>query len=200
MNDYSHYAGLIFDCDGTIADTMPAHFVAWNTTLKRYGLDSYFPEERFYTFGGIPTWKIIEQLASEAGVTIDATAVAREKEDLFHESIQHVGVIDTVVAIARDHKGRVPMAIATGSERSTAERILGHLGILDLFDCMACADDVKLHKPHPEVFLTAAQWLKVDPTKCCAFEDSDIGLQSARAAGMHGVDVRPMYTRRWITR
>jgi beta-phosphoglucomutase family hydrolase len=194
-----HVDALIFDCDGTIADTMPAHFVAWSTTLARHGLDHLFPEDRFYSFGGKPTWKIVAELAAEAGLTVDPHAIAREKEDLFHESIQHIGAIDTVVSIARAYEGIKPMAIATGSERWVAQRVLTHLNVMGLFDCLACADDCTHHKPHPEVFLLAAQWLNVDPGRCVAFEDSDIGLQAARAAGMHAVDVRPMYTRRWIT-
>ena len=110
MNLTSRYDGLVFDCDGTLADTMPAHYVAWCATMNRYGIT--FPEDRFYSLGGVPTRKIIHMLATEAGVVLDCDAVAKEKEEAFHQSLHAVGPIDVVVAIAEAHRGRLPMAVA----------------------------------------------------------------------------------------
>ena len=192
MNLTSRYDGLVFDCDGTLADTMPAHYVAWCATMNRYGIT--FPEDRFYSLGGVPTRKIIHMLATEAGVVLDCDAVAKEKEEAFHQSLHAVGPIDVVVAIAEAHRGRLPMAVATGTVRWSAERVLRHIGIWDWFGAVVCADDVQNHKPEPDVYLLAAERLKVNPRRCCAYEDTDLGIASARAAGMDVIDIRTLLT------
>ncbi|MBI1370336.1 MAG: HAD-IA family hydrolase [Planctomycetes bacterium] len=191
------YLGLIFDCDGTLADTMPAHFLAWNTTLHRYNL--HLPEDRFYSLGGVPTNKIVAMLADEAGLSLDVEAVAHEKELAFHEALHEIGCIEPVVAIAAEHRGKLPMAVATGSLRWSAERMLKHLNILDWFDALVCADDVTRHKPEPDVFLEAARRIGVAPQRACAYEDTDLGIEAARRAGMDCVDVRTMYAVRRLT-
>ena len=188
------YDALIFDCDGTLADTMPAHFVAWTATMKRYGIE--FTEERFYALGGVPTKNIVAMLADEAGVKLDVAAVALEKEHAFHDYLHQVGRIDPVVAIAEEHRGKLPMAVATGTERWSVERVLDQIGIRDWFGFIACADEVPNPKPAPDVYLEAAKQLGVDPTRCCVYEDSDLGIEGAHRAGMACVDVRPMYIRR----
>jgi beta-phosphoglucomutase family hydrolase len=191
------YDALIFDCDGTLADTMPAHYVSWRATLASYGIP--FSEDRFYALGGVPTTKVVQIVADEAGVSVDAEAVSNEKEHMFHQSLEEVGPVVPVVEIARTHRGALPMAVATGSERWSVDRMLGHLGILDWFDALACADDVTNHKPEPDTFLYAAERLGIVPARCLAYEDTDLGIESARRAGMDTVDVRSMYTPRRIT-
>ena len=191
------YKALIFDCDGTLADTMPAHYVAWHKTMLRHGID--FDEDRFYALGGVPTVKIIQTLSAEVGITLDAHAVAREKELAFHASIDQVEPIAAVVEVARQHRGKLPMAVGTGSEWWSAERVLKRIGVLDWFDAVVCADHVKRHKPDPDVFLEAARRIGVDPKHCCVYEDTEIGLTAGRSAGMAVVDVRPLYKIRRIT-
>ena len=186
----THYQGLIFDCDGTLADTMPAHYVSWYETMGRYGID--FPEDRFYALGGVPTERVVAILAQEAGIELDAPAVAREKEEHFHRSLEQIERVEPVVAIADEHRGKLPMAVATGSERWSAERMLHHLGILSWFDALVCADDVERHKPEPDTFLLAAERLGVAPADCLVYEDTDLGMEAARRAGMDAVDVRAM--------
>ena len=189
---------LIFDCDGTLADTMPAHYVSWTETLRRYGID--FPEDRFYAMGGLPTVQVVEILAAEAGVDVDAAAVGREKEEAFHEaSLRRVEAIEPVVAVARRHRGMLPMAVATGSERWSAERILGHLGLLEWFEALVPSEEVSNPKPAPDVYVEAARRLGVSPERCRAYEDTDPGIESARAAGMDVVDVRMLHTPRRVT-
>lgn len=185
------FDALVFDCDGTLADTMPAHFEAWTEIANKYGLK--FPETRFYALGGAPANKILKMLASEQGVTLDHEAVAHEKEHLFHDKyLEHVRAIEPVVAIARRYHGRKPMAVATGGIRKVIERCLDNLGIRGLFDALVSSEDVAHHKPAPDTYLEAARRLGVEPSRCCAFEDTDIGLQAARAAGMTAMDVRSL--------
>ena len=184
--------GLIFDCDGTLVDSMPVHFAAWQETMERHGIE--FPEGRFYELGGVPTDKIVHLLASEAGVALAVGAVSQEKEDAFARQLSTVGVqpIEEVVAIAREHRGRLPMAVATGSLLEIAEQSLRQIGVLDWFETVVAAEHVTAHKPAPDVFLEAARRLGVEPDKCRAYEDTELGLQAIRRAGMHAVDIRPL--------
>lgn len=181
---------LIFDCDGTLADTMPSHFRAWTAVLSRYGIP--FPESRFYQLGGVPTAKIIRILADEAGVVVtDVDLMVREKEGAFLLHLESVRPLAPVVRVAADHLGRLPMAVASGGYRDVITRTLDRLGIRDWFGAVVCAEDTARHKPEPDVFLEAAKRLGVEPAGCVVFEDTDIGLEAARRAGMTGVDVRP---------
>jgi HAD superfamily hydrolase (TIGR01509 family) len=183
-------AGLIFDCDGTLADTMPAHYKAWTAMLGRFGIP--FPEPRFYAMGGMPTASIIRVLAGEAGVVVtDVEAMVLEKEQLFLTHLEAVVPIRPVLAVAAAYRGKLPMAVASGGYRDTITRTLDRLGVRDWFDATVTAEDTMRHKPDPDVFLEAARRLNVEPAKCVVFEDTDIGLEAARRAGMPGIDVRP---------
>ncbi|MDH3582882.1 MAG: HAD-IA family hydrolase [Phycisphaerae bacterium] len=191
------FKALVFDCDGTLADSMPVHYLAWRQTMSRHGID--FCEDRFYSMGGMPTTKIIAILADEAGLVLDIEQVAIEKEDAFHANIDQMRPIEPVVAVAREYRGRVPLAVATGTMRSSAHQVLGQLGVLDWFDALVSCEDVENHKPAPDTYLEAARRLGVSPEDCRAYEDTDIGLQAARSAGMEVVDIRTVHTPRRIT-
>ena len=187
-------AGLIFDCDGTLADTMPAHYKAWLALLDRYGIP--FPEPRFYAMGGMPTASIIRVLAGEVGVPVtDVEAMVYEKEQAFLTHLDAIVAVEPVLAIAAAYRGKLPIAVASGGYRDTITRTLNRLNVRDWFDAIVTAEDTPRHKPEPDVFLEAAKRLGVDAVKCVVFEDTDIGLEAARRAGMAGVDVRP-----WVTR
>ncbi|MEQ9822985.1 MAG: beta-phosphoglucomutase family hydrolase [Puniceicoccaceae bacterium] len=181
------FDALVFDMDGTLADTMPTHFVAWNQTMNRYGIA--FPEDRFYGLGGVPAPVIVNMLAQEQGVSLNADAVAHEKEELFVSLLTQVQPIQPVKTIAEAHRSRLPMAIATGSPRWLASTILSNLGIASWFEAVVTADDITHPKPAPDVFLEAARRLGVAPERCLAFEDTQLGMQSARDAGMQVIDV-----------
>ena len=189
--------GLIFDCDGTLADTMPSHYEAWMTVLDRYGLE--MSEDRFYALGGWPTRKVAELLAEEAGLAIDLERLAGEKEGLFHDNLHRITAIDPVIRVVRQHHGQLPMAVATGAVREVCQRILMHIGIADCFDTIVSADDVPRHKPSPDVFLEAARRLGVPATACRVYEDTDPGIEAARRAGMQYIDVRNWHTPRRVT-
>ena len=183
-------AGLIFDCDGTLADTMPAHYKAWLALLGRFNIP--FPEPRFYAMGGMPTASIIRVLAGEVGVVVtDVDAMVLEKERTFLTYLDAVTCIEPVLVIAAAYRGKLPIAVASGGYRDTITRTLDRLNIRDWFDAMVTAEDTPRHKPEPDVFLEAAKRLRVDAAKCVVFEDTDIGLEAARRAGMTGIDVRP---------
>jgi len=191
LHAYRDFAGLVFDCDGTLADTMPAHYVAWRDIAAHYGLT--FPEDRFYSLGGVPAERIVRLLADEQGVAIaDPAAVAHEKEEAFAEHLSSVDPIEEVVEIARAYRGRTPLAVATGGYRWLVEKSLTQIGILDWFDALVPADEITEPKPHPETYLEAARRLGVAAERCCAFEDTAPGITSAREAGMAVIDIRTM--------
>jgi len=181
---------LIFDCDGTLADTMPAHYRAWLEILRPYGIA--FPEDRFYSMGGMPTGKIVEQLFAEAGKVPDVEALTRQKEDAFVHKIGEVRPIEKVVAVARRWRGERPMAVASGGHRHMVEMTLRHIGVLDWFPVVVAAEDTVRHKPEPDVFLEAARRMGVEPSACTVYEDTDLGIEAARRAGMAWVDVRTL--------
>ena len=182
--------GLIFDCDGTLADTMPLHWRAWRAIALRYKLD--FPQDRFYALGGVPSRDILKMLGEEQGVMFDHMAAAREKEAEYLPLIAQVEPVHSVLAVARENFGKVPMAVASGGTRQIIGQVLDHLGIRHLFDVLVTSEDVVNQKPAPDIFLEAARRIGVPPQFCRAYEDTDLGLQAIRAAGMEAVDVRAL--------
>jgi HAD superfamily hydrolase (TIGR01549 family) len=181
---------LIFDCDGTLADTMPLHWLAWQAITSRHKV--IFPEDRFYALGGVPSRHILQMLREEQRLSIDPIAVSREKEEEYLKLMAQVGPIHEVVEIAKDHTGKLPMAVASGGTRPVIDKVLRHLNIRELFGAVVTSEDVVHQKPAPDIFLEAARRLGVPPENCRAYEDTDIGLTAIRAAGMDAVDVRTL--------
>jgi len=192
--DLQDFQAIIFDCDGTLTDSMPVHFVAWSRTMRRYGID--FPVDRFYSLGGVPSDKIIRMLADEQNLDIDSVVAATEKEEAFLELIHLLVPIDPVMEVVVSARGNMPIAVASGGFREIILRQLMQLGCEDWFDAIVTAEDTPRHKPHPDVFLEAARRLGVDPARCLVYEDADLGIQAATAAGMASVDVRAFHTPR----
>ena len=186
--------GLIFDCDGTLANTMPLHWRAWQLVTERHGL--HFPEDRFYSLGGVPSRDILRMLAREQGKSIDHIAVAHEKEEAYLPLMAQVEPIHAVVEIAQAHHGKIPMAVASGGTQAIIVMVLEHLKIRRLFDAVVTSEMVTNQKPAPDIFLEAARRIGVDPRFCRAYEDTDLGLEAIRAAGMDAVDVRKMVGKR----
>lgn len=179
---------LIFDCDGTLADTMPVHYRAWLALLAPFG--ATFDEARFYALGGVPTTTIARMLVGELGLSVDPAELAARKEQAFVDQIPHVRPVEKVVAIAAQGRGRVPMAVASGGPRGVVELTLRQIGVFDWFGAVVGAEDTVRHKPEPDVFLEAARRLGATPAICTVYEDTDLGLEAARRAGMRGVDIR----------
>lgn len=182
---------LIFDCDGTLADTMPAHYTAWRETLGAHGIE--FTEERFYGLAGVPTPQIVRIVAAEQGVSLDdatVDAIAVAKEDRYLAVADGIVPIEPVVAIVQRYRGGLPLAVASGGEHRVVRHTLTAIGGLHWFDAIVAAEDTERHKPEPDVFLEAASRLGAEPARCVVFEDSDLGIEAARRAGMAAVDVR----------
>lgn len=188
---------LIFDCDGTLTDSMPVHYVCWQKTMGAHGIE--FSEDRFYALGGMPSDKIVELLSCEAGLMLDGAAVAAQKELAFLDALHLLQPIAAVVEVARQNRGKRKMAVASGGFRHVIERQLHHVGIFDWFDALVTAEDTPRHKPEPDVFLEAARRLGASPAECLVYEDSDLGIEAARRAGMQWIDVRTLHTPRRVS-
>jgi len=182
--------GLIFDCDGTLADTMPLHWHAWQIVTQRHNL--HLSEDRFYSFGGVPSRDILKLLAQEQGRPLDHIAVAHEKEEMYLPLIARAEPIHAVVEIAKANHGKIPMAVASGGTQSIVCKVLEHLKILHLFKAVVTSEMVKHQKPAPDIFLEAAKRIGVEPKLCRGYEDTELGLTAIRAAGMEAVDVREL--------
>jgi beta-phosphoglucomutase family hydrolase len=189
---------LIFDCDGTLADTMPLHWRAWQTVTLRYGLD--FSEERFYQLGGVPSRDILKMLSAEQNRPLDPLAASREKEAAYIPFLGEVRAIEPVVRIVRENAGKLPMAVASGGNQEHINQVLTHLGLRQFFQAVVTSECVTRQKPAPDIFLEAARRLGVPPQFCRAYEDTDLGLQAIRAAGMEAVDVRPLAKQQALTK
>lgn len=180
--------GLIFDCDGTLADTMPLHYQAWEAAMQHHGAE--FPEALFWEFAGIPTDRIIELLNERHGWSVPVAEAAELKEKKYLELIDKVRPIEPVTDVVKQYAGKLPMAVATGGTRAIVTRTLAAVNLLEQFQAIVTADDVLHGKPAPDIFIESARRLGVPPALCLVFEDADLGVQAARAAGMRVIDIR----------
>jgi len=180
----SGYDAVIFDCDGTLVDSMSVHFDAWCEALAIHGAAGIFKEDVFHAMGGRPTQDIVVELNSEYDLKLDPESVAIAKREAFLKRLGEVTLIDEVAGFAKSLRGRMPLGIATGGSRRVIEKTLSKLGISDWFDEVVTADDVAEGKPAPDVFLKCAKLLGVSPERCLVLEDAPPGVVAARRAGM----------------
>lgn len=186
----SGYKAVIFDLDGTLVDSMPAHFEAWCEALAKNGAPKdVFPEDVFYSMGGRPTKDIVKEINGEFNLDLDPEAVSYAKRKAFLNKVDLVEVNEDVVAFAESLRGKMPLGIATGGSRIVVEATLKAIGLTDLFDEVVTADDVKCGKPAPDIYLDTAERLEVNPKECLVLEDAAPGIMAAQSAGMQVVTV-----------
>ncbi|SRR5579884_289845 len=183
------YEAYLFDCDGTIADSMPLHFNAWSRALGEW--QCAFDEELFYASAGKPPSEIIAMLNESEGLSMPVAEVAQRKEQLYYELLPQLRPVAEVLEHIEASHGKIPYAVVSGSKRDSVVASLTTLGLLNKFQALVCEGDYQNSKPHPEPFLLAARHLGVSPERCLVFEDSDLGIQAATAAGMASVKVQP---------
>jgi HAD superfamily hydrolase (TIGR01509 family) len=188
------FRAYLFDCDGTIADSMPLHYNAWKAVLAEWNCE--YVEELFYSWGGKPVRKIIADLNEIHGIEMPIEATALRKEGLYLAQIPQLKVIPEVLEHIEAEHGRIPFAVVSGSTRDSVVGSLSVLGLLDKFDTIVSAEDYQHGKPAPDAFLIAAERLGVAPGDCLVFEDTDLGIQAATAAGMASVKVPTSLERR----
>ncbi len=181
--------GLIFDMDGTLTDSNPAHLKAWTRACKAFGMK--YPKEKFYYYAGLSSLHIARDLIRQSGLEgkVDPEALSARKEQEFFRVEEMVKPVPEVLEIVRRYQGRLPLAVGTGRRRSSTTATLEHLDLLKYFDVIITADDVTRHKPEPDTFLECARHMGVPPDRCVVFEDAERGLEAARRAGMIVVNV-----------
>ena len=181
------FKAYLFDCDGTIADSMPLHYVAWSKALSEWGCE--FNEDLFYAWGGMPVAEIIATLNQKHGLNMPVQQVAKRKEDIYLESLPQLKAVPEVLEHIEASYKRIPFAVVSGSTRDSVTASLQALNILDRFEALVCAGDYERSKPDPQPFQMAAEKLGVPSESCLVFEDTDMGIQAATAAGMASVKV-----------
>ncbi len=184
--------GLIFDVDGTICDTIPIHFKAFQETAAEYGFE--FTTEIFHKVNGVPALQTCVILKEMFNKDFDPGEFARLKEERYAANMHLARPIEPVVSIIRQYKGKLPMACGTGGTKLLALRTLEIAGVRDCFEHVVSAEDVVNHKPHPDTFLKASELIGINPSDCQVFEDGQLGLQAAKTAGMIPTDVTPYYS------
>jgi HAD superfamily hydrolase (TIGR01509 family) len=180
---------IIFDCDGTLADSMPLHFRAWDLAMRELG--GRISEAEFYGLAGVPTARMIEILNERHGTAVPVLEGTEHKEKRYFELMHLLKPIEPVVALARRVKPTMPIAVASGGERYVVDQTLKTIGMEGHFEVIVTASDVKHGKPAPDIFLESARRMGVAAGDCWVLEDGEAGFKAADAAGMRWLDVRP---------
>ncbi len=183
------FDAYIFDCDGTLADSMPLYHRAWQAALRSQGATFDFGWEIFVRRAGMSTARTVEALNLEFGSALDASLVEERQHAEYLLLVEGVQPIPEVVEVARRARGRLPMSVASGGTRPLVEKTLGLIGVRDLFAHVLVAGDVQSGKPEPDIFLLAAERMGVEPSRCLVFEDGELGIVAAGRAGMRCVKV-----------
>jgi HAD superfamily hydrolase (TIGR01509 family) len=184
------YEGYIFDCDGTLAHSMPLHYLAWRRAVAEAG--GQIPEDLFYSLGGFPSRSIVSLLNEKFGSHMDPEAVATLKEKYYVDLLTEVAPIDEVVTFAREVALFAKVAVASGGILPVVLKTLDSIGFDGFFSVVVTSEQVPRGKPYPDMFLEAARRLDVSPAACLVLEDSPAGFEAAVAAGMdYAVVARP---------
>lgn len=182
------FDAIIFDLDGTLADTMPLHYRACQEVCNPKGFD--FPVDFFLSEAGRPTTDVFVDLIKKLDLKVDAIELAEEKENRFLEILPEVKFIPEIQEIFSTFKGSKKLAIGSGGRRTSVVKTLQALGIEDDFDAIVSANEVLKHKPYPDTFIKCANLMEIAPEKCIVFEDGDPGIKAAFAANMSVIDIR----------
>ncbi len=184
------FGGYIFDCDGTLADSMLVHHQAWCAALREHGATFEFDWQLFMSRAGMSLPKTVEGLNLQFGLSMDPDAVTAAQRALYERFLPSVQPIASVVELALRVAQSRPVSVASGGERKVVCRTLELIGLGETFSVVVTAEDVERGKPAPDMFLLAAERMGVAPADCVVFEDSALGIEAAERAGMASVLVR----------
>ncbi|MEJ2506569.1 MAG: HAD family phosphatase [Ignavibacteriaceae bacterium] len=179
---------LIFDCDGTLVDSMPLHMKSWEKALKFFNVR--FDYDYLFSLKGMKELEIIKSYNKKFGTNLNPEETISKKYNIYFKNINSVKPIEPIVKIATEYFGKFPLAVVSGSVRDIVRKELEVIGIFHLFNTILTANDPFKPKPAPDIFYEAAKRLNVSPENCLVFEDGDPGLEAAVKAGMKMIDVR----------
>lgn len=185
------YGGYIFDCDGTLADSMVVHHRAWLSALAAHGATFDFDWELFTSRAGMSLPNTVRELNQQFGLSLDPDTVSDHQRREYERFLPTVQPIVDVVELARRVASTHPVSVASGSERKVVIRTLELIGLGQTFPIVITPEDVAHGKPAPDMFLLAAERMGVSPADCVVFEDAVLGIEAAKRAGMASVLVRP---------
>jgi beta-phosphoglucomutase-like phosphatase (HAD superfamily) len=186
----SSVQALIFDCDGTLVHTLPAHYAAWEKVFARHRIP--LPLSWLDRFNSVPSWMIVQEMNRETGLSLDPHQIAEEKEDILFECMGEVVPVTPVLEYVYKYHATLPMSVISGGVKRNVIKSLEALSLTGYFDPIIGADDDHPPKTSPDSFLKLALLMNVPPEFCVVFEDGDIGLENAQSAGMRVVDVRKL--------
>ena len=182
---------LIFDLDGTLADTMPIHFQAYKNVLKNFGID--IAPDVFISLAGIPAVGTISKLNEIYRTQMNAEEVGQLKEEEYEKIMHKMKAVGPVVELVERYFGKLPMAVGTGGYKRLSWKTMNILGLDKYFDILVSNEDVERPKPFPDTFLRCAELMNIDPAVCEVFEDGVLGIQAAKDAGMMATLVSDYY-------
>lgn len=184
----SNIKGIIFDMDGTLVDSLPVHFAAWDVVMEKH--NTTYPRELFDEFSGLPVTKIVPIVNKRLGLNLNTEEVVREKEIFLLNNIDMIKPIKPVMDVVLEYHKKLPMSIGTGSVKHITLAVLKKLNLEKYFNAVVTADDVNNHKPEPDTFLKCAELMNVDPKECVVLEDGEKGIEAAIKGGIPVIDVR----------
>jgi beta-phosphoglucomutase family hydrolase len=184
------YFGAIFDWDGVIIDSARLHEESWHRLASELG--TRIAPDSFLRGFGMKSAQIIEQIHRWSADPEEIARLANRKEALYREIVaeSEIAPLPGVVEwLHRLKEAEIPSAVASSTQRANIEAVLARLGLEEVFQAIVSAEDVVHGKPDPDVFLKAAERLKMAPRKCVVFEDAHVGIEAGHAAGMKVVAV-----------
>ena len=182
--------GVIFDWDGVIIDSSAQHEKSWEQLAAEER--RVLPADHFKRGFGMKNERIIPELLGWSQEVDEIRRLSLRKEALYREIVRTGGMTalpGVAVFLRRLREAKVPFAVGSSTHRLNIDTILDVLGFTGLFVGIVTAEDVKHGKPHPDVFLRAAQTIGREPANCVVFEDAFVGIEAARAGGMKVVGV-----------
>ena len=182
---------LIFDLDGTLANSIPVHIECWNLTCQTFNY--HFPVEMMIKMTGMPTVVFAEYVKKDSGCSISVNDIMKLKKDNFHRLVHTIKPFEKMADFVKKHHGKIPMSVGTGGGRESSQLILEVIGMRNYFDILVSVDDVTRHKPEPDTFLKCAELMGIPPAFCQVFEDGEMGMKAATTAGMMVTDARQYY-------
>jgi HAD superfamily hydrolase (TIGR01509 family) len=176
--------GLIFDNDGVIVDSEPLHHLAEKKTMAPYGVD--ITKEEYTNYVGVGTRKMFADWIQKYHLPLKPENIIPYHDQnliaIFQDLVEPTpGVVDFIKYLFQK---KYPLAVASSSHRNLVHIGIKKHSLMQYFQTIITGDDVTRVKPEPDIFLLAATRLKISPTECLVIEDSSVGVQAAKAAGM----------------